>query len=159
MGIWAEAAGRRSKHTCASLNTFNNKMSDSDSGEKKGGIPSWQTAAPEKEEEKTDTEPENREKVLEQAKKFLEEDEVKDASTDKKVAFLESKGLQGEEIQSLLGVSRNEEASNSTATPLVSPPSILIAAITHFHSLPNNLHKLHKLQQQHTDQQRPHNPQ
>jgi hypothetical protein len=96
-------------------------MSDSDLGEKKGGVPSWQTAAPEKEEEKSNPEPGTREKVLEQAKKFLEEDEVKDASTDKKVAFLESKGLQGEEIQSLLGVSRNEEASKSTSTSPVSP--------------------------------------
>jgi len=95
-------------------------MSDSDSGEKKAGVPSWQTATPKKEEEKPATGPESREKVLEQAKKFLEEDEVKDATTDKKVAFLESKGLQGEEIQSLLGVSRNEEASKSTSTSSVS---------------------------------------
>lgn len=95
-------------------------MRDSDSGEKKGGVPSWQTAGPKKEDEQPNTEPESREKVLEQAKKFLEEDEVKDATTDKKIAFLESKGLQGEEIQSLLGVSRNEEASTSTSTSPVS---------------------------------------
>jgi hypothetical protein len=102
------------------FDSFNNTMSDSDPGEKKAVVPSWQTAAPKKEEKNSAPEPESREKVLEQAKKFLEEDEVKDASTDKKVAFLESKGLQGDEIQSLLGVSRNEEASNSTATSPVS---------------------------------------
>lgn len=40
--------------------------------------------------------------LLEQASKFLQEDEIKDAPTDRKVAFLESKGLTEEEVQRLL---------------------------------------------------------
>lgn len=98
-------------------------MSDSDRGEKKGGIPSWQTATPEdqaKTNDKPAPEPESRENVLEQAKRFLEEDDVKDASTDKKNSFLESKGLQNDEIQQLLGISRNSEASTTSE---VRPPS------------------------------------
>ncbi|KAH6682781.1 peroxisomal membrane anchor protein conserved region-domain-containing protein [Halenospora varia] len=93
-------------------------MSDSDE-EKKGGVPSWQLKKDESAVEMTKespAEPESRATILEQAKKFLEEDEVKDATTDKKVAFLESKGLSGEEIQQLLGVSRNPEASSDSST-------------------------------------------
>lgn len=93
-------------------------MSDSES-KPKTGVPSWQReAAPEEEkkaEEKVETkatkEP-SRSELIESAKKFLEEDEVKDATTDKKIAFLESKGLENEEIEQLLGVARNVEASN-----------------------------------------------
>jgi hypothetical protein len=96
-------------------------MSDSDSGQKKPGVPSWQlqlkdTSA--KEAEKVAPEPPNRETVIEQAKKFLEEDEVKNESTDKKIAFLESKGLQNEEIQDLLGITRNPEATAPAPSPV-----------------------------------------
>jgi hypothetical protein len=116
-------------------------MSDFNPGEKKGGALSWQAPSsenPAKEEEKPAPEPESREKVVEQAKRFLEEDEVKDASTDKKIAFLESKGLRSEEIQELLGVSRNEEASTSSQ---VSPSNPLFTALTNnlpdSHTFPN----------------------
>ncbi|KAG4427273.1 hypothetical protein IFR05_017245, partial [Cadophora sp. M221] len=91
-------------------------MSDSDP-EKKAGIPSWQTKAASEsakpEESLPAQEEQSRETVIAQARKFLEEDEVRDASTDKKIAFLESKGLQNEEIQQLLGITRNTEASNT----------------------------------------------
>lgn len=90
-------------------------MSDSDP-EEKAGIPPWQTkAVPESakpEESVPAQEEQSRETVIAQARKFLEEDEVRDASTDKKIAFLESKGLRNEEIQELLGITRNTEASN-----------------------------------------------
>ena len=93
-------------------------MSDSEPGEKKTGVPSWQLKAdqrPAEEDTKPVPEPEpSRESILEQAKKFLEEDEVKDASTDKKIAFLEKKGLGNDDIQQLLGISRNTEASSTT---------------------------------------------
>ncbi|KAI9049813.1 hypothetical protein LZ554_005964 [Drepanopeziza brunnea f. sp. 'monogermtubi'] len=91
-------------------------MSDSDP-EKKPSIPPWQhKPASESANEAPATAPapapeESRETVVAQARKFLEEDEVRDASTDKKISFLESKGLQNEEIQLLLGVARNPEAS------------------------------------------------
>lgn len=90
------------------------KMSDSDDTKAKPSVPSWQTKSTDetpKEDQQSPSEPQTRESIIKQAKRFLEEDEVRDASTDKKIAFLESKGLQGDEIQQLLGVSRNTEAS------------------------------------------------
>jgi hypothetical protein len=90
-------------------------MSDSDHGEKKAAVPSWQLKIEDesaKEEEKPAPESPTRETTIEQAKKFLEEDEVRNASRDKKAAFLESKGLRMEEIQDLLGVTKNPEASS-----------------------------------------------
>jgi hypothetical protein len=97
------------------------KMSDSDSGDKKASVPSWQQDSAQKplqEEDKVDLESHpNTATMLEQAKKFLEDEEVKDAPTDKKIAFLESKGVGSEDIQQLLGISRNKEASNTTTSP------------------------------------------
>ncbi|KFY24434.1 hypothetical protein V493_05239 [Pseudogymnoascus sp. VKM F-4281 (FW-2241)] len=98
-------------------------MSDSDT-KPKTGVPSWQMkpeasdpkpATEEKKEKQPSEESpvaDPRASVLEDARKFLEEDEVKDASTDKKVAFLEGKGLTSDEIHQLLGITRNLEASN-----------------------------------------------
>ena len=43
--------------------------------------------------------------LLEQAAKFLKQDDIKDAPQEKKVAFLKSKGLTEEEIHKLLGLS------------------------------------------------------
>ncbi len=91
-------------------------MSDSDSSPKKPAVPSWQSEVegkvPRREQDST-SETTSREGdrriVIEQAKKFLEEEEVRGASPDKKVAFLESKGLKAEEIQELLGGERNLE--------------------------------------------------
>lgn len=86
-----------------------------DSGQKKPGVPSWQLKLKETAPTEADTETEpSRETIVAQAKKFLEEDEVQNASTDKKIAFLETKGLTGAEIQELLGVTRNTEASASS---------------------------------------------
>ncbi|ESZ97127.1 hypothetical protein SBOR_2485 [Sclerotinia borealis F-4128] len=100
-------------------------MSDSDDKPEKPGVPAWQLK---KEEEKPSDsleeplEAPNKTTVLEQARKFLDEDEVKDASTDKKVAFLESKGLDENDIQELLGVSRKDEASNTSTFEVKSTP-------------------------------------
>jgi hypothetical protein len=102
-------------------------MSDSDHGEKKAGVPSWQLKTEDKsakKEEKPAPESPTRETTIEQAKKFLEEDEVRNASRDKKVAFLESKGLRMEEIQDLLGVTKNPEAS-----PDVGPSRSLLSSL------------------------------
>ncbi|OBT88854.1 hypothetical protein VE02_01927 [Pseudogymnoascus sp. 03VT05] len=108
-------------------------MSDSES-KPKGGVPSWQMKPeasdpkPATEEkpasESSSPEPKPRSSVLEDARKFLEEDEVKDASTDKKVAFLEGKGLTSEEIHQLLGITRNLEATSleSQASPKTQAP-------------------------------------
>ncbi|KAF7866917.1 hypothetical protein EAF04_005758 [Stromatinia cepivora] len=101
-------------------------MSDSENETKKPGVPAWQLQGDEKqsnEPREAVVEPPSRTEVLEQARKFLEEDEVKNASTDKKIAFLESKGLEGDDIEELLGVSRNDEAINTSEvkTPEAKP--------------------------------------
>jgi hypothetical protein len=94
-------------------------------------VPSWQLQSkptePKKSEESA-TESPSRDSVIEQARRFLEEDEVRNASTDKKIAFLEGKGLKSEEITHLLGVSRNQEAE---APPQVSPvPSLCLSRMS-----------------------------
>lgn len=89
-------------------------MSDSDPMEKKAAVTSWQQELKETTPTEADSEAPvtpNRVGIIEQAKKFLEQDDVQNESTDKKIAFLEGKGLKTDEIQSLLGVSRNIEAS------------------------------------------------
>lgn len=55
---------------------------------------------------------EDRSALLEQARNFLSDPSISDASTSRKIEFLESKGLVNDEIQALLGVSRNEDASS-----------------------------------------------
>ncbi|KAJ1709291.1 hypothetical protein G4B11_005564 [Aspergillus flavus] len=57
----------------------------------------------------------SRSDLLQQATKFLEDESLRDAPLDRKVSFLESKGLRQDEIDGLLGVSRNSEATSSTA--------------------------------------------
>ena len=109
-------------------------MSDSDETQKKAEAPSWQAKASDETSKETPepiSPPQAREAVVEQAKRFLEEDEVRDASTEKKITFLESKGLRGDEIQQLLGVTRNTEASAEVGTSIylasflsISPNSI-----------------------------------
>ncbi|KIW77366.1 hypothetical protein Z517_09812 [Fonsecaea pedrosoi CBS 271.37] len=51
--------------------------------------------------------------LLEQARKFLEDESIQNASRERKVAFLEKKGVQAEEIEKLLGP---EHSSPSTPT-------------------------------------------
>lgn len=91
-------------------------MSDSNSSQKKPGVPSWQL----KDDNSTmadDTKPAEATKatIIENAKRFLEDNEIRDASTDKKTAFLEGKGLGSAEIETLLGVSLNAEATAGPA--------------------------------------------
>jgi hypothetical protein len=98
-------------------------MSEADPKAKRG-VPSWQVKsttkrkseeAPKEDQSSATSDVPSRTSTLENARKFLEEDEVKDATTDKKIAFLESKGMNGEEIHELLGISRNLEASSQDA--------------------------------------------
>jgi hypothetical protein len=49
--------------------------------------------------------------LLEQAKRFLDDDAIRDAPREKKVAFLESKGVSAEDIGTLLSEDINEEAN------------------------------------------------
>jgi len=98
-------------------------MGESGQDKKRLGVPSWQLKSPTGEAQPSDQnqntttdEEESRETTLEKAKKFLLEDEVRNASLEKKISFLESKGLKSEEINDLLE-SETEEASSP-------PPSI-----------------------------------
>jgi hypothetical protein len=105
-------------------------MSDS-SDSTKALIPDWQRATPsppsnepssEQKLSPSDDSPASRSALIEQASRFLEEESIRDAPIDRKISFLESKGLQNDEIQKLLGVSRNPEVSSKTeATPSETP--------------------------------------
>ncbi|KAJ5594896.1 uncharacterized protein N7459_001104 [Penicillium hispanicum] len=97
---------------------------------KSSAIPSWQqqaTTAPADQSSSLSPSPSSddapapaptsRQELLDQASRFLEDESIRDSPTDRKVSFLESKGLNQEEIQQLLGLSRNPEAtSNSSGT-------------------------------------------
>lgn len=76
---------------------------------------SWQSNSIQTPAAEADPTSSDKEVTIEQAKRFLQDDEVKNATTDKKIAFLESKGLQSDDIQQVLGVTRNAEASSSTS--------------------------------------------
>lgn len=105
----------------------------SDPSSKPASIPSWQRqsgSAPADQSSPASTSPSpspssnsddapastNRQDLVTQAAKFLEDESIRDSPTDRKIAFLESKGLNSDEIEKLLGVSRNPEASNTSAT-------------------------------------------
>ncbi|EEP81575.1 predicted protein [Uncinocarpus reesii 1704] len=83
-------------------------------------IPSWQLAANRNAEEtqasssvEKQSSPSTDKTLLEQASQFLQDESIKDAPIDKKIAFLESKGLENDDIQKLLGTSRNTDATSS----------------------------------------------
>ncbi|WEW57211.1 hypothetical protein PRK78_002673 [Emydomyces testavorans] len=107
---------------------------------KKPSIPSWQLAAnqrinPQSDDGKTHEQSSpasDKETLLEQASRFLQDDSIRDAPADRKIAFLESKGLKEDDIQKLLDVSRapkatennkEEPAPSSEKSALESPPS------------------------------------
>ena len=103
-------------------------MGDSEEGKRKEGVPSWQLkpsdASQEVKTEGQDIVPQQtplRASVIENARRFLLEDEVRNAPTDKQVSFLESKGLESHEIEELLGVTRNAEATGANSEVLVLP--------------------------------------
>lgn len=106
-------------------------MGDSDDNKQAPLVPSWQQAAP--------TQPDNiasPESTLDQARRFLQEEAVKDSSREKKVEFLKSKGLEESDITELLEESADTETSSSTTTttpaaapqPVPSPSSTTIEA-------------------------------
>ncbi|KAE8376446.1 peroxisomal membrane anchor protein conserved region-domain-containing protein [Aspergillus bertholletiae] len=91
-----------------------------DSKPKPPSIPQWQRASATNSTSasspSSDADDASRSDLLQQATKFLEDESLRDAPLDRKISFLESKGLRQDEINSLLGVSRNSEATSSTAT-------------------------------------------
>lgn len=97
----------------------------SDPSSKPTSIPSWQRSgsapdqAPLSSSPSSDDAPASstsRQDLVDSASRFLEDESIRDAPTDRKVSFLESKGLNSDEIQQLLGVTRNPEATSSTVT-------------------------------------------
>jgi hypothetical protein len=83
------------------------KMAGSDEA-KKAAIPAWQRAgiddvvsSPEVAQESTAPKPD--EYTLEAARKWLDDEAIRNEPRDRKIAFLKDKGLQNEAIQSLLG--------------------------------------------------------
>ncbi|KAI4262221.1 MAG: hypothetical protein L6R42_002598 [Xanthoria sp. 1 TBL-2021] len=73
--------------------------------------------------------PPSRAVLLEQAFKFLEDDEIKDAPTERKIAFLQSKGLTDEEVHRLLEIpydnakAEMQETGPEQASSDPSPPT------------------------------------
>lgn len=115
-------------------------MADDDS--KRSSIPAWQqaqntsskpsTSTPPSQasDDTTATETPSRPALLEQSAKFLQDDSVRDESPGRKVEFLESKGLHKDEIEGLLGVSRNEEAAGSNSSDTTASESDSVSAAT-----------------------------
>lgn len=54
----------------------------------------------------------SRASLLDQAAQFLQDDDIRDAPIDRKIAFLESKGLSSLEIEELLAVPPTEDDSS-----------------------------------------------
>ncbi|KAJ5506344.1 Peroxisome membrane anchor protein Pex14p N-terminal [Penicillium expansum] len=85
-------------------------------------IPSWQRAnkmaeespSPTSDDAPATTASTSRQALLDQASKFLEDESIRDAPTERKVSFLESKGLSSDDIEQVLGISRNAETSSSS---------------------------------------------
>ncbi|KMP05322.1 hypothetical protein CIRG_05003 [Coccidioides immitis RMSCC 2394] len=82
-------------------------------------IPSWQLAANRAAKAQEDTPPSSpnespsadKETLLEQASQFLQDESIRNAPTDQKIAFLESKALKQDDIKKLLGASTHPEAA------------------------------------------------
>ncbi|KIW26043.1 uncharacterized protein PV07_09172 [Cladophialophora immunda] len=100
-------------------------MVDSES-KKKPSIPSWQQQynsepkdGPPASDDQTPNpstappSPGSQLPLLEQARQFLEDETIRDASRERKVAFLEKKGLQSEEIEKLLGPEHSDSLPTS----------------------------------------------
>jgi hypothetical protein len=92
---------------------------------KDAAIPDWQrqppstTTASEQPESESKT---SREDLLAQANKFLEDETIRNTSTDRKIAFLESKGLRNDEIVKLLGIQQTVTETSETASEKTSSP-------------------------------------
>lgn len=76
-------------------------MSDSEDKQESPAIPNWQRGAQSEQSPAPATAPQD--DKLEVARRFLDDEAVKDASREKKVEFLKSKDIADEEIRSLVG--------------------------------------------------------
>ncbi|KAF4813463.1 hypothetical protein CGCSCA5_v008517 [Colletotrichum siamense] len=99
-------------------------MSDSDDSGSSSGIPAWQReqqqsepqldveSEPASQQSQEDTPTDDK---LEVARRFLQDDEIKDAPREKKEEFLRGKGLEPAEIEELLGSGSAPEPARQTA--------------------------------------------
>ena len=69
-----------------------------------------QNASPESSNKPADDTPGSRATLIEQASQFLEDPVTRHATMERKMQFLESKGLTNREIFELLGIARKEDA-------------------------------------------------
>src|SRR5271170_749928 len=82
-----------------------------DPSTKKAAIPNWQKSytdsssitAPDVQPSQDDIPTQTQIQLVEDAKRFLADDSIRNSPRSRKVAFLEKKGLQGDDIQKLLG--------------------------------------------------------
>ncbi|KAF7550767.1 hypothetical protein G7046_g7923 [Stylonectria norvegica] len=88
-------------------------MGDSDETPEQSAIPSWQRTEAEEVPATAEAKP-NDDDHLEVARRFLDDEAVRDAPREKKIKFLKAKGIEEADIQSLLG---NDEAAASPETP------------------------------------------
>lgn len=94
-----------------------------DQGSKKSpSIPDWQQAFKQSQQQNpptsSDDQPASEQStaelpLLEQAQKFLEEESIRNAPRERKVAFLEQKGVQADDIEKLLGPGETSTAPTS----------------------------------------------
>ena len=85
-------------------------MADDDTASKEKSIPVWQRAAQPSEDTKADKQPSSKDEdastaelsLHEQARCFLDDESIRGASRKRKVEFLKTKGLQGDDIETLL---------------------------------------------------------
>ncbi|EEY17542.1 conserved hypothetical protein [Verticillium alfalfae VaMs.102] len=92
-------------------------MGDSDE-DKSSGIPSWQkrdqSEQPSSESSSAAQDPSSDSSPIEVARRFLQDDEIKDASRERKLEFLKTKGLEEADIEKLLGPA---DTTTTAATP------------------------------------------
>jgi hypothetical protein len=100
----------------------------SSESKKPPSIPAWQKAKaspPEPDATTTSTTPasdtSSEPSLLEKAAKFLEDPSIKEAPRDKKVAFLETKGIPKEDIEKLLPESMDTQAQSTAPTSTSKP--------------------------------------
>ncbi|KAJ6160047.1 peroxin Pex14/17-Penicillium chrysogenum [Penicillium chrysogenum] len=105
-----------------------------DDTSKSSSIPSWQrpnktaeeSPSPTSDDAPATTASTSRQALLDQASKFLEDESIRDAPTERKVSFLESKGLSSDDIQQVLGISRNcQHPPPATSPPIITYPEFL----------------------------------
>nr|XP_036584160.1 peroxin 14 17 [Colletotrichum truncatum]KAF6793549.1 peroxin 14 17 [Colletotrichum truncatum] len=124
-------------------------MSDPDDSKSASGIPAWQresqhsAAESPSQSESTSQETKSEDSAednLEVARRFLEDDEIKNSPREKKEEFLKTKGLSSSEIEELLGNSSASEAAQEIAQtePVPADPATITTPEPHSTS-PNDV--------------------